>query len=75
MGGILSGIVEAIDNYIGRAFYYLEMVVCSVVQWMQSLFKVFTGEEKAKYQGEPRFLTDIFFGNSTINAVSGGWRC
>ena len=70
--GIVSDIIEKIDNYIGRLFYYIEMIVCSIVKWMQGLFDVFTGTTTAKYQGEDMFLTTIFFGNSTVNAVFWG---
>ena len=72
MGGIVDELVEKLDNFLGRFFFAIERLVCLFISWLQQLFKVFTGISQAKYNGDGEYLVNIFFNNSTVNAIYWG---
>ena len=72
MSGIVSDLIEKIDNYVGRAMFSLEKLVCLFISWLQQLFNVFTGISQAKYDGKPKYLINVFFDNSIVNNIYWG---
>ena len=72
MGGIVDGLIEKIENFVGRILFMLEKLVCLLVSWMQDLFAVFTGVKKAYVGNDQDYLVNVFFGNKTVNAIYWG---
>ena len=66
---IQEGIDYILYNIIYAVFYYLEIVLCRAIGWMQELFGVFSGIKPATYDGKDEYLINIFFGNRIVNAI------
>ena len=66
---IREGFEYVLYNVIDVLLYYIEIAVCRVISWLESLFNVFSGVAEAKYNGKGAYLINIFFGNKIINAV------
>ena len=66
---IQEGIDYILYNIIYAVFYYLEVVLCRAIGWMQDLFNVFSGITPASYYGKDEYLVNIFFGNRIVSAI------
>ena len=69
---IKDGFDYVLYNIIYRLFYWLEILLCLIVNWLQKFFNVFTGLDQVKYKGDDYFLIDVFFGNKVITSIYWG---
>lgn len=69
MDGIVNGLIEKLENFLGRILYTIEKVVCMLLKWLQGLFNVFTGIEPAVNKGKKIPIFEFFFGNMTVRSV------
>lgn len=72
-----SGIIEAIGgvifnalgNFFGTICYRIVAILCEFVKLVYSFFAVFAGLRTVEYDGEQRYLINVFFGNHAINNI------
>lgn len=69
---ISSEILEALDNFIGGLAYAVTSAFLKLVQMLYSIFSVFSGISKIRYDGNSTYLTNIFFENEAISGVYWG---
>ena len=73
MGSTFSSILESILNAtIFRLFYYLERVLCWIIDLLYQMFEVFAGITRVKYDGAPKYLINIFFSNRAVSNIYWG---
>ena len=73
LGDTLSSILEAILNAtIFKLCYYIETALCRIINILTQLFMVFSGIEKASYDGNRDYLINIFFSNKVVNNIYWG---
>ena len=70
MGDTMSSILESILNAtIFRLFYYIERVLCWIIEILYQMFEVFAGLIKVEYNGSTDYLINIFFSNKAVIAA------
>ena len=73
---IMEGFNYILYNFIYRLFYYLEIVICMAMDWIQELMDVFTGASMVTYKtnfgSTQNYLINIFFSNGAISGVYWG---
>ena len=62
-----------LENIIYQGFYWIVAGLCKLIGYMDNMFKVFSGQELVKYDGNPTGLLEFFFKNHTINNVFWGF--
>ena len=73
LGDTFSSILESILNAtIFRLFYYLERVLCWIIDLLYQMFEVFAGLVKVKYEGRYDYLINIFFSNKAVSNLYWG---
>ena len=68
-----STIEQILENTIYKWMYYLIIGLCKVVGYLDSFYKVFSGQAKVNYDGSHTFLINVFFENHTVNNVYWGF--
>ena len=69
---ITDGFDYILYNFIYRLFYIIEILFCTGLKWLQSLFDVFVGTKTARIGQSENFLINIFFGDASIKGVYWG---
>ena len=69
---IVGDIVHAISVYLGSKILLLVQLIMELVRAAYSLFSVFAGITKVRWDGEYTYLFNIFFQNSSINGIYWG---
>ena len=73
MGDTMSSILESILNAtIFRLFYYIERVLCWIIEILYQMFEVFAGLVRVKYDGTADYLINIFFSNKAVTNIYWG---
>ena len=63
---------DALFEWIYELFYSLDTLVCRLLYLLYSVFEIFAGIKKVKYDKNDKYLINIFFDNSVINRVYWG---
>lgn len=69
---VVGDIVHGISVYLGTKILLLVQLVMELVRAAYSLFSVFAGITKIRWDGEYTYLFQIFFQNSAINGIYWG---
>ncbi len=68
-------ILNALLRLIAIILYYIEVLLCKILDLVYSMFEVFSGITAIQYQGEQNFLINVFFDNPTIAVLFWGMAC
>ncbi|MCR5707285.1 MAG: hypothetical protein K6G82_03345 [Ruminococcus sp.] len=69
---IKSGFDYVMYNFVHKALYTIEILVCQFIDWLQQLFGIFSGTATVKYGDDDPYLIEVFFNNSAIAGVFRG---
>lgn len=69
LDGIVNSILYGIRYVIGLVAYGISAAVLKLVSLFYSFFRVFAGLTKVSYDGESKYLINVFFDNAAINKV------
>lgn len=73
MGTTFSSILESILNAtIFRVCYYIERVLCYIIDLLYQMFEVFAGLVRVQYNGTADYLINIFFSNKAVSNIYWG---
>ena len=80
MGGIVDGILSGIksalqtivDYWIWGIFYFTEVLLLFLVDILEDVMTVFTGEKEVVYNDAKMALIDVFFNHRTIKGIYAG---
>ena len=61
--------ISAIMNIINPILYYLESMLCMVINWLGELFEVFSGINTVKFGKSDDYLLNIFINNSAVYGI------
>ncbi len=69
---MMEAIIEAITYVVAIILFYVEKLLCELLDLLYNMFEVFAGVSQVRYAGKDTFLFDVFFQNATINYVFWG---
>ena len=69
---IKSGFDYVMYNFVHKALYTIEILVCQFIDWLQQLFGIFSGTATVRYGDDDPYLIEVFFNNSAIAGVFRG---
>ncbi|MBR5165873.1 MAG: hypothetical protein IKW87_10025 [Ruminococcus sp.] len=69
---IKSGFDYVMYNFVHKALYTIEILVCQCIDWLQQLFGIFAGTATVKYGDDDPYLMEVFFNNTAIAGVFRG---
>ena len=73
IGTTFSSILESILNAtIFRVCYYIERVLCYIIDLLYQMFEVFAGLVRVQYNGTADYLINIFFSNKAVSNIYWG---
>ena len=73
LGSTFSSILESILNAtIFKLCYFIERALCRIINILTQLFQVFSGIDKASYDGNRDYLINIFFSNKVVSNIYWG---
>ena len=73
LGDFLTSILETVLHAtIFKLCYYIEKILCWAISILTQIFEVFAGLQRARYNGKPDYLINIFFNNKAVNNIYWG---
>ncbi len=67
-----SALESILHATIFRLFYYIEYMLCWIIQILYQMFEVFAGLVRVEYDGETDYLINIFFSNKAVSNLYWG---
>ena len=73
MGETMSSLLESVLHAtIFRLFYYIERMLCWIIQILYEMFEIFAGLVRVEYNGDTDYLINIFFSNRAVSNLYWG---
>ena len=64
---VLDGLLTILQTLFGWLFLFVMQMLLRIVDILERFFYIFSGAEPVYYQGEPKYLFNLFFANSAIS--------
>lgn len=68
-------ILDALLYLVAIILYYVEVLLCEILDIIYRMFEVFAGIRTITYKSNQDFLINVFFNNSVITTVFWGMAC
>ena len=68
-------LIAALLIFVADILFYIEVLVCRILDILYASFEVFSGIEPVIYQDNQSYLIDVFFSNDLVTTVYWGMAC